>query len=143
MMPVDLKTGASSQEAAQLVQVAFGKLDHAAAVAADQVMGVAAREPGIVAVAVVRVDVLDQAVLGQQLQRPIDAGQADPRIDLAGAPVELGDLQVLRCGVENLQDHAPRAGQAHTQAAGGFQERWAIHGTLQLRNILKMNTTGT
>jgi hypothetical protein len=54
------------------------------------------RDAGVVAMPMLHVNMLDQAETGQEVHGTIDARQADPRVNLPGAPVELGYLEVFR-----------------------------------------------
>jgi hypothetical protein len=67
-------------------------------------MAVTVGGAGVMAMAVVHVDVFDKLQAGQQIHRPVDAGQANSAVDLSGAPVYLSHLQML-CGIGQHLEH--------------------------------------
>jgi hypothetical protein len=118
----DLETRPPRQEAGQFVGLAVRELDHEPAPAADEVVAVVVADPGIVAVAMLQMDVLHQVEPGQQIHGAVNTGQAHPGLDLAGSLMDLCHLQVLRRRPQNLEDRTARPSEPQTMVLEGLSE---------------------
>jgi hypothetical protein len=68
--------------------------DHTAG-PAHEMVAVAVCDRGVVAMPMVHVHVFHQLEPFQEVHGPIDAGQADPAVDPASAPMDLGHFEML------------------------------------------------
>ena len=82
--------------------------DHTAA-SAHEMVAMAFRGRGVVAMPMVHVHVFDQCESFQDVHGPIDAGQADPAIDPTSAPMDLGHLEMLGGLRQDPADGQPSA----------------------------------
>jgi len=104
---LDYKTRPARQHRGQSLHLAIGKLHHAPARVADQMVAVAFRGRGIVPVPVPDVHTLHESETIQEIDGAIDAGQTDSRRDAQGPAVHFGHLQMRRRG-----SHDPKNGQS-------------------------------
>jgi hypothetical protein len=113
---IDPELRPPGKDPSQALQLAVGELYDQAATVAHQVVAMVSREAGIVAVPMLHVDVLDQVELFQNIHRAVDAGQADPGVNLLGAPMHLRYFHVLGAGGQHLQDR--HAGPSYPKTVG-------------------------
>lgn len=104
---LDHETRPARQRLGQPLHLAIGKLHHAPAPVADQMVAVAFRSGGIVPVPVPDVHALHETETIQEIDGAIDAGQTDSRRDVQGPAVHFGHLQMRRRG-----PHDPKNGQS-------------------------------
>ena len=104
---LDHETRPARQRLGQPLHLAIGKLHHAPAPVADQMVAVPFRSRGIVPVPVPDVHTFHESEATQEIDGAIDAGQTDTRQDAQGPAVHFGYLQMGCRG-----SHDPKNGQS-------------------------------
>jgi len=114
---LDDETRPARQRFGQPLDLALGKLHHAPTPVADEVMAVAFRGRGIVAVPVTDVHTLHESQTIQEIDGSIDAGQANLGIDSQRTAMDLGHLEVRRGVSHDLENGLSSLRQSETLRA--------------------------
>jgi hypothetical protein len=137
-MPLDTELCPSRQEPNQAVHPTIGELDDHAATAAHEMVAVPLGRPRVMTMAVIHVDVFDQIEPRQEVHGAVHAGKADAAVDPECAPVNLGDLEVLRGVRQDLENGHTTPGELHASVLQCLGNTLCAHGLdPQMRNILK------
>jgi hypothetical protein len=94
-MSFDPEFGPPRQDSDHGIGLAIREFDDHPAGPAHEMVAMAVCGCGVVAMPMVHVHVFHQAEPFQEVHGPIDAGQADPAVDPAGAPMDLGHFEML------------------------------------------------
>jgi len=104
------KTGLAGCRLYHVREIAPLELDRTVTDGADGVMVMSSTGEGIAVAALLQVHAPDQAQVGQDLQSPIDGGQADAWAASSGLGVHLGCIQALARRKHNTQHSATLLG---------------------------------
>ena len=124
---LDYKTRPARQHRGQSLHLAIGKLHHAPARVADQMVAVAFRGRGIVPVPVPDVHTLHESETIQEIDGAIDAGQTDSRRDAQGPAVHFGHLQMRRRSSHDLKNGQSSLRQSKPLGPEGSLQRSCRH----------------
>lgn len=124
---LDHETRPARQRPGQSLHLAIGELHDPPAPVADQVVAVAFRGRGVVPVPVTDVHALDESETIQEIDRPIDAGQTDPRRYAQCPAVHFGDLQMRRGGFQDVENGQSSLRQSKALGPEGALQRSRRH----------------
>jgi len=96
--------------------------DHTAGPAHDEMVAMAVRGRGVVPMPMVHVHMSDQFESFQDVHGPIDAGQADPAINPASAPMDFGHFEMLGGFRQDPAYGQPSARQPQSLCLKGARE---------------------
>ena len=100
----------------QALDLLVAEFDHLAGAEIDQVIVVDVGNRLVAAAALAEIVAGDDAGILEELDRAVDGGDRDPRIDRRGAPIEFLDVGMIGRRVENTGDDPALLG--HAQALG-------------------------
>jgi hypothetical protein len=127
-MPVDAKLGPPGQDSDQDIGLTIQEFHGRATRPAHDVVTMPFGRPRVMPMAVVHVNMFDEVESGQEAHGAVDAGQADPVVDPAGAAVDLGDLEMLGGSRQDLQHRQAGAGKLQPLGLKRAGQACAKHG---------------
>src|SRR5207302_2987704 len=109
-MPDELVAELVGDDFLKLFDLLVAKFDDPAALQIDQMIVMIARHLFVTRAAVAEIMSRENVGLLEQPHRSIDRRDADPRIDLGGAPVDLLDIRVIGRIGQHARNHATLLG---------------------------------
>jgi hypothetical protein len=122
------ESGPLCEATGEAVHAAIGELNHEAATGAHDVVSVDFAHAGVVPMAMFHVDGPYQVQTHQEFHCPIDARQADPGGNPAGAPMHLGHPEMPRGRPYDLEDGMAGLGQFESSVAERLAHSQSSHG---------------
>src|SRR5205814_59349 len=111
---LNLKSSLALQTRNERFELTVFKFFGFTAVGTDEMMGMSLRGGNITVAAVVEMNALDVAELGQQFERAIDGDESEMGIFFARAFVNLGGREMVFCRGDNFKHGLARAGEFAT-----------------------------